>query len=379
MAGLPDGFDLEALLAPIPGELQVGPDIRSDDSAQSPYYRLRDARNEARDAEKLIDAGSADARDPVPLWRAVRTLAQKTLTETTKDLEVAAWLTEALLRSHSFGGLAAGAQLMGELADRYWDTLYPMPDEYGMETRVAPITGLNGQDGGGALIQPLNKIVIFDRPDGTPFALYQYFQSEQLATLDPARQAARVSAGAIPFDTVDKEAKSAARRLTALRGDVQAALAAWERMAEVIDARAGADGPSTSHVRDLLRGVLAIVNRYAPPEVIASDGADDGSVGGAEDGGSTDGGGGPGMRIASGQALTREGALRALEDIAAYFLRTEPHSPLSYTLEEAVRRGRLTWPELLAEVLEDKAARNSVLTRLGIRPEAEEEQQSDGY
>ena len=54
-----------------------------------------------------------DARDPTPLWRTVRELALKTLTETTKDLEVAAWLTEALVRSHGLAGLAAGAQVIG--------------------------------------------------------------------------------------------------------------------------------------------------------------------------------------------------------------------------------------------------------------------------
>ena len=56
--------------------------------------------------------GEADARDPAPLWRTVRELALKTLTETTKDLEVAAWLTEALVRSHGLAGLTAGAQVM---------------------------------------------------------------------------------------------------------------------------------------------------------------------------------------------------------------------------------------------------------------------------
>ena len=43
MADLPEGFDLEALLAPIPGEAPQGTDIREDFSAASPYNRLRDA------------------------------------------------------------------------------------------------------------------------------------------------------------------------------------------------------------------------------------------------------------------------------------------------------------------------------------------------
>ena len=46
MADLPEGFDLEALLAPIPGDAPQGIDIREDFSATSPYNRLRDARSE---------------------------------------------------------------------------------------------------------------------------------------------------------------------------------------------------------------------------------------------------------------------------------------------------------------------------------------------
>src|SRR5215475_8498199 len=112
MADLPEGFDLEALLAPIAGDAPQGTDIREDYSATSPYNLLRDARSEARDAERGQDAGDQDVRDPTPLWRSVRTLALGTLVETTKDLEVAAWLTEALVRSHGLAGLAAGARLL---------------------------------------------------------------------------------------------------------------------------------------------------------------------------------------------------------------------------------------------------------------------------
>jgi type VI secretion system protein ImpA len=66
--------------------------------------------------------------------------------------------------------------------------------------------------------------------------------------------------------------------------------------------------------------------------------------------------------------MTRESALFTLETIAAFFRRTEPHSPLSYTLDEAVRRARLPWLELLEEVISDRTSREALLTTLGIRP-----------
>ena len=65
---------------------------------------------------------------------------------------------------------------------------------------------------------------------------------------------------------------------------------------------------------------------------------------------------------------TREDMLRDLARIAEFFRRAEPQSPLSLTLEEAIRRARLSWPELLQEVVPNEDARNAMLVMLGIRP-----------
>ena len=369
MADLPDGFNLEALLAPIPGDAPAGVDIREDYSAQSPYSRLRDARSEARDAEKLLDAGNPDAADPTPLWRTVRDLAQKTLRETAKDLEVAAWMTEAMIRSFGLLGLAAGARTISGLAEKYWDTIYPLPsEEYGLEDRIAPVQGLNGQDGGGSLMQPLNKIALFDRPDGTPIAYYQYLASEQMTTLDKARLEARIKAGGIPFGDMEKEARAQSRRLALVRSDAKAALKAWEDMARILDDKAGSESPSSSHVRDLLRALVSVANRYAPPEAAEPTPTDDADAPEQEDADMATADAAPTPRATPGQVMNREGALKQLEDLSAWFRRTEPHSPLAYTLEEAVRRGRLTWPELLEELLTDKDVRDGLLVKLGIRP-----------
>jgi type VI secretion system protein ImpA len=376
MADLPEGFDLEALLAPIPGDAPQGIDIREDFSATSPYNRLRDARSEARDAERGQDAGGDDARDPTPLWRSVRELALKTLAETTKDLEVAAWLTEALVRSHGFAGLAAGAQLMAGLAEQYWDGLFPLPDDYGMETRVTPVTGLNGRDGNGSLIQPLYKLALFNRVDGSPVAYYQYQQSEQLGTLDAERRQQRIDAGAVPLEELEREARAAGGRAwAALLADVRAARDAWQAMANLLDEKAGADGPSTTSVRDLLSGIIEVAARYAPAEAADGEAAPEAAGADAEGAAGATGAGFAGMAAAPGRAASREDALRALTEIANFFRRTEPHSPLSYTLDEAVRRGRMSWPELLAEIVADLDTRNGILSTLGIHPPPPEAQE----
>ena len=363
--GLPEGFDLELLLAPIPGPAPQGVDLRDDYSARSPYSRLRDVRSEARDAEKQLEAHDPDspAADPAPLWRALRDLATQLLAEQTKDLEIAAWLTEALVRNDGLAGLTAGSRLIAGLTDRYWDDIYPTPDDYGLETRVAPITGLNGRSGGGSLIAPLFRLNLFHRADGTPVALHQYQASARLATLDSASRQQRIQAGTAPFEDIEKDARTVGRlAMGKLRDEAAEAAAAWQAMASTLDERAGADAPSTSHVRDRIEEIREIASRYAPDAPTqevppASTGAPSAAPPQSE-----------GVPAPGPQTMTRESALHSLETIAAFFRRTEPQSPLSYTLDEAVRRARLPWMELLEEVMGDRGSRDAFLTTLGIRP-----------
>jgi type VI secretion system protein ImpA len=45
---------------------------------------------------------------------------------------------------------------------------------------------------------------------------------------------------------------------------------------------------------------------------------------------------------------------------------------LSYTLTEAVRRGRMSLPDLLADIISDYSTRAAILTALGIKPPPED-------
>jgi type VI secretion system protein ImpA len=142
-------------------------------------------------------------------------------------------------------------------------------------------------------------------------------------------------------------------------------------MSTILDEKASEDPPSTSTVRDMVGHVVEIANRYAPAEegAPAAEGGSEGAVSADGTPGVAMGGGvAGGISVPAGQVVSREDALRALENLATFFKKTEPVSPLAYTLEDAVRRSRLTWPELLEEIVTDRDSRNAILTALGIRP-----------
>ncbi len=374
MAGTPDGFDLDMLLTPIDGASPVGVDLREDFTAQSIYFRLRDARSEARATERASDADpDASGDSQPPQWRTVRDLSSNALKILTKDLEIASWYTEALVRSNGLDGLAAGANLIGGLAAAFWeDGLFPLPDEDGIATLVAPITGLNGQGSDGTLIQPLRKLVLCRRPSGDLLYYYQYEDAVTVAGIaDPVRREARLAAGSFTFDDVDSWARGAGQAFFATQyTSASEALAAWEAMSNTLDAVAGQDSPSTGKVRDLLREIVATIGKYCPSGVEAATAATDDYCRSEADASPTPSSGIP--QPAAGRVVTREDMLRDIARIAEWFRKNEPQSPIAYTLDDAVRRGRMTLPELLAELVADPGSRHAILISLGIKPPSDE-------
>jgi type VI secretion system protein ImpA len=362
-----EGLDLEALLAPI-GETSVGVDVRNDFSPASLYFKLRDARAEARAAERAADSNPGAEGGLADGWRNVRSLAVSLLSTQAKDIEVAAWLTETLVRSDGLAGLAFGARLIGGLAERYWDNVFPMPDEDGMVTRVAPVTGLNGEGGDGTLIQPLQKLKLFSGASGDPVLLFQYEQSAELSTLsDEKRIESRLKAGVVPFDKMEAAARATSPGIfVGLRRILGEAQESWNAMDQTFDRLASHAAPPTRRVRELLEKVGGILDRYAAAPAAQADApaedAPEGAVSAVQMG-----------EPASGPARarrlgTREDALATLGEIAEFFRRTEPQSPLAYTIDDAIRRGRLGWPELIKEIVQDEHVRNNILNSLGIRP-----------
>jgi type VI secretion system protein ImpA len=365
-----DPIDLEALLAPLDaGEGGVGEDLRGDFSPTSPYQRLRDARAAARAEERARDSEGEVDSVPAEGWRDVARIGQETLSGRTKDFEIAAWLTEALVRQHGLPGLTAGAKLITGLCELYWDAGFPLPDDEGLDGRAAPIGGLAGSGSDGTVMQPLRRLALFRRTDATPLGLYQWEQAEETeAIVNEERLAARRAAGVPEVATLLAEARIDRGFLQAVAQDAVAAREAWQAMEQATDQRFGSEAPATRNVSVLLDRMIEVTMRLgggapAGAAPVETPGAVAAGGGAAPRAGAQPAGSGP-------AALeTREDALRELGRIAEYFRRTEPHSPLSYTLEEAVRRGRMTLGELLAEVLPDQDARYGLLSRLGIRPE----------
>lgn len=371
----PTVLDFEALLAPVSDEQPSGTELKSDPVNNAIYYGVKDARDAARSAERqslTAEADSGQDLDP-PDWVGVKTKCINGITSYSKDVWFAAWLIEALCRLHGFAGLRDGFRLVREMCDKYWDGIHPQPDDDGYATPMAQLRGLNGDDAEGALMRPIDAIPLTRSPTYGALGMASFKQAVDLQQIaDATRKQAKIDAGAVTLETFDKAVReSPAEFLRNLYEDIEQAIEEFRLMTAFLDERCGQDeygepaAPPSSNIRqqleatrDRVKAMARHVLEAAPDEATVDEAGE--IIASPE--GDANGAVGP----ARGRLVTRDDALNALLQVADYFRRTEPHSPVSYSLEQAVRWGRMSLPELLAELIPDETARAQLSLRAGI-------------
>ena len=366
----PELLDFAQLLEPIPGENPAGKPLREDFSPTSVYHQIKDARAAARAAERSVvfDDEQSESQSSRADWKAILKLGPKVIAEESKDLEITAWLTEALVREHGYAGLRDGFRLIRELAELFWDDLYPLPDEDGVITRVAPVTGLNGEEADGVLITPIANVPITAEGTYRGLTVSDYQQASDLEQVaDPDKRAQRIDQGAVTMQMFDKAVlETPPESFRELLEDLTQCSEEFGKLCAVMEEKCGEgeDGyplaPPSSNIRGALQSARETLCNIAKGVLEDMDAE---LVGGDGEGSMVPVDARPGSRV-----QTREDAFRALLQVAEFFKRTEPHSPVSYALEQAVRWGKMPLPDLLAELIPEEAAREQLFKLVGIKP-----------
>jgi type VI secretion system protein ImpA len=135
----------EDILEPIAGGDPSGPSLR----LSAVYDDIKEAR---REDDGLAQGAWQHERKIADHGRAIR-LAQDALATQSKDLQLAAWLCDSLVKQHGIRGLRDGLVLCQRLLERFWETLHPRTDDGEMEDRLAPLEWL-----GSKLIIPIKHV-----------------------------------------------------------------------------------------------------------------------------------------------------------------------------------------------------------------------------
>lgn len=336
MPPLPD------LLAPIPGALPAGPDLR--------YDPVMDQIKEARREDDPYGQGDWQRTRKTADWPLVIKLASEFLSNRSKDLQVAVWLTEALLRRDGFGGLRSGLGLLGGLLDQYWDGLHPEMEDGDPEARIGPLEWVGAKLDVPARQVPLNR---------QGHDILKYAESRSVGSMadaeksdDPtgrveaynkAKDAGKLTAEA--FDqSVDATPKETYPRLVA---DLEACLDALQRLDQLGRVRFGHEAPGYGPLRAVLEEVLRVARQLRkrvglepapapeePAQVPANLEAASGPLGATQS--VPAGNGAPALAPQSGD----EAAAR-LASAATFLRRSDPRSPAPYLVLRGFRWGEL--------------------------------------
>jgi len=373
-------LDIAGLLHAVSDEAPAGPELRhgSKDDIRT-FLAVRDARKKAIDAERRMRdfaSMSDDERSELgetpdsPNWASVYRNAVEALGRS-KDLWVTAWLIESATRLHGFPGLRDAVSLAHQLCETFWADVHPQSEAVqDMTARFAQLAGLDGGSSAeGTLIVPLMSLPLTAARTVADFSLADYRDALDLERKPAEIRSRRLEQGALSVALCDQAIDETSMEFfRTQREDLEGALKAYsdligflkEREVSVVASGGVAFVPPSSKIRDVLDECMRLSRAWGPKDT---------AVGGPEVGASETT---SSFNKASGlraEVGSREEAFETLLRVAEYFRSAEPHSPVSYALEQIVRWGRMPLPELLSELVSDKSALEAVYLRTGIRGE----------
>ncbi len=338
----------EDILNPIAGDNPAGQSLR--------YAPIYDKIKEARREDDELNQGAWQTERKVADWVQVSKLCQDAIATQSKDLQLAVWLAEALLKREGIRGFREGLKLCHGLLDKFWDTLYPEVEDGDLEQRAAPLDWLGSTGGAISSIQ-LPIMAVKSVPlckDG--YSFIQYKESRVVGFEDQAQskeqKAAREKAlkeGKPAPEIFDKSFVETPKAFYVdLEKQFDAAAKTVAELEEICKQKFGDAAPGLGRLSEGLTEVRQLVHsllqkkRETEPDPVeevpveAAEGAAEGAAA-AEGGGASIG---LGSHVSAEPAERRE-AIAAVVAAAGVLRKRDPFGPAAYLMLRGLRWGEL--------------------------------------
>ena len=240
-------IDLDAILSPIEGENPAGENLR--------YTTTYDDIQEARREDDALDQGEWETEIKTADWETVKTLSIEALTARTKDLQIAIWLMEALVKTEGFDGLKMGLTVTAELLERFWDHLYPEIEDDDLDFRIGPLEFMNEK-----LWVAIKQIPLTDASSGNAYSWLDWEDSKTIGSeaesVEGEKKALRdeMLAAGKPSKEQFESAVTRSSKLffESLADNIADCREAFTRLDNLLDEKFGREAPRTAEFRQAL-------------------------------------------------------------------------------------------------------------------------------
>jgi type VI secretion system protein ImpA len=367
------GLDVERLLKPISSMDPTGTFLLYEGT----YDRIREARR-ADSPELPRDIWDHDLK--VADWERVASLCVEALETRTKDVQIAAWLVEAITHLRGFAGLAEGLDLILALCTEYWDEIHPPLSEDG-GFRAAPFHWLNEKFAPDVMGIPIAI------PEGEPSEAVTWNDWKRAAWLENMRNRNRGDTEieeqieeSITQEIFGKRvARTPRQHFETQKALLGRAVSALRRLEVLLDVRLGENSPSLVRLREhalTLHEWTDTILRTSPaqlesaPETFPEAAAAESTEGEAQPTAS-EAKASHRERMVAPEFRGRQDAYRRIEQAARYLQTIEPHSPAPYLILRAVSWGEKPLAELIVELRRNGLDLDSLSSLLGLNQEAD--------
>lgn len=350
--GTPETVDIAAMLQPLGDAAPCGADL----AGEGPYMEIKEARR-----EDVMPQGEWQREAKTASFGRVVDVASKALTSQTKDLRLVGFLTEGLVNEYGFAGLRDGARLLREMQEKFWECLYPVVEDGDLEARGKALEWANAN-----LIAPL-KSVVLTAGDGREYSWFQWNEgkvTDNLERQDIDRYNAAIASGRLRGAEFEAAFLATPRIFyEGLWEDVDAASREVGALIQFVVDQYKAQVPRLSELQQAMQDCRDLVEtlvkrkRELEPDLIEE----------AVTGGATSTAGGSGGGPLTLEPRDRPDALRRLNAVAAFFRRTEPHSPVAYLVQRAVKWAEMPLESWLQDVIGEDKALATIKHTLGIK------------
>jgi type VI secretion system protein ImpA len=361
--GPPAVVDVEALLAPISGENPAGENLQ--------YSGLYDEIREARRSEDSLAQGDWQREPKTAEWPKVIEIATGALASKSKDLQIGAWLVESLVALYGFVGLRDGLKVMRGLHEQYWAGLYPEMDEGDLDARANALSFMDSR-----VEMPLKNVLLTKSEGGVNYSYIQWEDSTRFDIPDNIdslvsegfNRATELKAQAEAENRTTGEAWRKAKNSTRRAFYEETYLLlnqCWDEfqaLDHVMDEKFARLTPGLGTLKKTLDAVRSQIEKLVKEKrILEPDPVLDGdsTVAGGIDGKGN-------LGAAGGPLGSRADALRRLAEVAQYFQRTEPHSPVAYLVERAIKWGQMPLEIWLEDVIKDGTVLSQLKETLGL-------------
>ncbi|KXO14341.1 Uncharacterized protein ImpA [Moritella sp. JT01] len=357
----------ESLLLPIDGDQFCGIYLKSD---KQKFRPLRNEFNVAQTSQRQLmqtpDPAEMDSLQDANIehWRSLSSSLIEIFKTTSKDIELAGWMLAAqIVIDPELNGLREASQWLQALVEGHWDEVHPVLPDNKIKSESDKLKEINA-------FKVKGFVQLVGESEDSSLVYSPFLMLPLIGDLNYSRYLSEERKGGLPElrQQYQNVAMGERAKVTSLMQNlvlIRDAINAVEAHVVSVCQQYLLPQPGFKFVVGLITNVLKameyvsglkskntlVTKAERQPETNESSHVDGGeknmqvkedsvnhhaSLGGLPD---------------NNQSFNRDDAFHQLRTLAEFFRKVEPHSPVSYLLEKAIRWGYLSLPELMSELL----------------------------